>query len=419
MNLLVKSAVIIDASSKHHNKKRDLLITNGVIEKIAASIPNTDERKEIKLNNLHISQGWFDSSVSFGEPGFEERETIKNGLKVAALSGFTSVALNPNTNPVVDSKADIEFVRSKAKGNAVSLYPVGALTQSSKGIDLAELYDMQQTGAIAFYDYQKSITNPNLLKLALQYTQSFNGLCIAFSNDRDIARNGVANEEVAATHLGLKGIPALAEELQVARNLFLLEYSGGKLHIPTLSTAKSVDLVRQAKKKGLNVSCSVAIHNLFLTDDALQDFDTHLKLLPPLRTESDQKALLKGLKDGTIDGVTSDHNPIDVEHKNVEFDHAMFGSIGLESCYGMLQKNCTTQEAIAYLTRLKDVFGIQAHTIDEGHKANLTFFDPDIKWTFTEDAIQSNSKNAVALRHQLKGKAYGIYANKKLKLNLT
>lgn len=417
MNVLLKSAVIIDAKSRHHGKKRDVLISNGIIRKIAASIKNTDNRKEIRLDNLHISQGWFDSSVCFAEPGFEERETIENGLKTAALSGFTSVALNPNTNPVIDSKADIQFVLSKASGNAVSLYPIGSLTDKGNGTDLAELYDMKNAGATAFYDYQKPVVNPNLLKLALQYIQNFDGLVIAFSQEDTIAKNGVANEEVSATKLGLKGIPALAEELHIARNLFLLEYAGGKLHIPTISTAKSVAMLREAKKKGLDVTCSVAIHNLTLTDDALETFNTNLKVLPPLRTKDDIKALLKGLKDGTIDGITSDHNPIDIEHKKVEFDHAMFGTIGLESCFGALRKTCSIDETINYLTRLKNRFGISEAVIEEGAKADITLFNPDLEWTFTEKDITSYSKNAAFLGEKLKGRAYGIYANKKLVLD--
>ena len=315
MKLLLKSATIVDASSKHHLKKRDVLIENGTISKIAASIPSSEKSKEVALKNLHISQGWFDSSVSFGEPGFEERETIENGLKTAALSGFTSVAVNANSFPVTDSKGHIKFLKSKAEGNAVSLYPIGALTVGSKSTDLAELYDMQTEGAVSFYDYKTPIANANLLKIALQYTQNFDGLVQSFPFEKSVARNGMVNEEINSTRLGLKGIPALSEELQLVRDLYILEYTGGKLHIPTISTKKSVELIKEAKKKGLNVTCSVAIFNLVLTDAVLEGFDTNYKILPPLRTKEDTKALLKGLKDGTIDGVTSDHNPIDVEHK--------------------------------------------------------------------------------------------------------
>ena len=318
----------MDASSKHHLKKRDILIENGIITTIATSIKNDKKAKEISKPNLHISQGWFDSSVSFGEPGFEERETILNGLKTAAYSGFTHVAVNTNLNPITDSKSTIKFLKSEAEGNLVNLYPIGALTSKCEGENLAELFDMKNEGAVSFYDYKKPVKNPNLLKIALQYSQTFGGLVQSFPFEKAIAEKGLVNENVNSTRLGLKGIPALAEELQIARDLYILEYTGGKLHIPTISTKKSVSLIKEAKKKGLQVTCSVAISNLILTDDYLESFDTNYKLLPPLRTKTDIKALLKGLKDGIIDGVTSDHNPIDIEHKKTEFDHAYYGSIG-------------------------------------------------------------------------------------------
>jgi dihydroorotase len=417
MKILLKSATIVDASSKHHLKKRDVLIENGKISKIATSIPSSEKIKEVALKNLHISQGWFDSSVSFGEPGFEERETVENGLKTAAFSGFTSVAVNANSFPVTDSKGHIKFLKSKAEGNAVNLYPIGALTVGSKSVDLAELYDMQNEGAVSFYDYKTPIANANLLKIALQYTQNFDGLVQSFPFEKSVARNGMVNEEINSTRLGLKGIPALSEELQIIRDLYILEYTGGKLHIPTISTKKSVELIKEAKKKGLNVTCSVAIFNLVLTDDVLEDFDSNYKLLPPLRTKEDTKALLKGLKDGTIDGVTSDHNPIDVEHKKTEFDHAYFGSIGLEGSYGALNSVLNIEESILALTRLKETFKIASENIEEGNTADLTLFNPDGAWEFSEKDILSTSKNAAFLETKLKGKAYGIFSNNKLVLN--
>jgi dihydroorotase len=414
--LLLKSATIVDTGSKYHLKKRDVLIENGTIRKIAASIRNDDAR-EISLNNLHISRGWFDSSVSFGEPGYEERETIKNGLRTAALSGFTHIAVNPNTNPVTDSKAGVQFLKAKDKGNPVNLYPVGALTVRSEGQDLAELYDMHNEGAIAFGDYKRPIENANLLKIALQYCQNFNGLVQSMPLEPSVARNGVVNEEANSTKLGLKGIPALAEELQITRDLYLLEYTGGKLHIPTVSTKEAVHLIREAKKKGLDVSCSVAVSNLVLTDDMLEDFDTNYKLMPPLRTEADRKALLQGLKDGTIDGVTSDHNPIDIEHKKTEFDHAMFGSIGLESCFGALNSQVGTEAAVNALVSLTARFGINSKPLEEGSAADITLFDPDLEYEFGKNNILSASFNSAFLGETLKGKAYGIYSNKKLVLN--
>jgi dihydroorotase len=414
MNILLKSATIVDLGNKHHLKKRDILIENGVIKKIGAKIIKSGKEKEISLHNLHISKGWFDPSVSFGEPGFEERETIENGLKTAALSGFTEVAVNANSFPVTDTKANIQYLKSKANEHPVSLYPIGALTLESKGVDLAELFDMKNEGAISFYDYKKPIQNPNLLKIALQYAQGFDGLVQSFPLEKSVARGGMMNEEINSTRLGLKGIPALAEELQIARVLYILEYTGGKLHIPTISTKKSVELIKEAKKKGLNVSCSVAVANLYLTDDTLESFDTNYKLMPPLRTNEDTKALLKGLKEGTIDGVTSDHDPIDIENKKTEFDHAFFGSIGLESSFGALNSLIDLETTIKGLTALRAVFGCKAEELTEGSKANLTLFDPNIEWTFKESDILSTSKNAAFLKSRLKGKAYGIYANKKL-----
>lgn len=417
MNILLKSATIIDATSKHHLKTLDILIENGKISKIAKNITLANMARLIELENLHVSQGWFDSSVSFGEPGFEERENIENGLRTAAYSGFTSVAVNANSFPVTDSKGHVKYLVSKAVENAVNLYPIGALTVNSETVDLAELFDMQNEGAISFYDYKKPISNANLLKIALQYTQSFDGLIQSFPLERSVAQNGLVNEEIISTKLGLKGIPALSEELQIIRDLYILEYTGGKLHIPTISTKKSVSLIKDAKKRGLKISCSVAVVNLFLTDDVLEGFDTNFKLLPPLRTKEDIKALIKAVKEGIIDGVTSDHNPIDIEHKNVEFEHAKFGSIGLESSFGALNSLMSTEEAITALIALKQIFKIPSYKIEEGNIADLSFFDPNKKWIFTENDIVSTSKNSAFLTSSLKGKPYGIYANNQLVLN--
>lgn len=414
MKVLLKSATIVDATSKHHLKKRDVLINNGLISKIAAKIDATHKVKEVTLKNLHISQGWFDPSVSFGEPGYEERETLSNGLLTAGYSGFTDVAVNANTHPVTDSKGNIKYLLSQAERTAVHLHVIGALTVKAQGTDLAELFDMHSEGAIAFYDYKKSVANANLLKIALQYAQGFNGLIQSFPHEASVALKGMVNEEEQSTRLGLKGIPALSEELQIIRDLYILEYTGGKLHIPTISTAKSVALIRDAKKKGLQVSCSVSVANLALTDDVLDTFDTNYKLLPPLRTQKDIKALIKGLKDGTINGVTSDHNPIDIEHKNTEFDHALFGSIGLESCFGALHNILSLEETITALTRLRTVFGIAIDPIEEGAAVRITLFNPDLEYTFSEAEILSSSKNAAFLGKSLKGKAYGICANKRI-----
>ena len=329
MTTLLKSAKIIDPSSPNHSKQKDILIIDGIIKKIADSIAAKKEYTIVKLNNLHVSIGWFDTSVSFGEPGYEERETIKNGLNVAAKSGFTAVAVNPNTNPVIDNKSAVEFLINKSKGFATNLYPIATLTKQGNGEDIAELYDMQNSGAIAFSDYKKSIDNDNLLKISLQYAQNFNGLICSFPKNKQIAGEGIVNEGINSTTLGLKGAPALAEHLQISRDLFILEYTGGKLHIPTVSSSNSIQQIKEAKKKGLNVTCSVAIHNLVLTDDELHGFDSKAKVDPPLRTKEDTKVLIKAIKSGIVDMITSDHNPIDIELKKVEFNKAKNGTIGL------------------------------------------------------------------------------------------
>lgn len=415
MNVLLKSAKIIDATNANlHLKKRDILIKNGIISKIAAKIEEDDKIKTITLKNLHVSIGWFDSSVSFGEPGYEERETIANGLKTAAISGFTDIVLNPNGNPLPDSSSNIVFLKNAANDSATNLYPLGTLTVKAKGVDLAELYDMQNAGAVGFYDYKNAIDNANLLKIGLQYTQNFSGLISSFPLNKQIAGKGIVNEGIISTKLGLKGIPALAEDLQITRDLFILEYTGGKLHIPTISSANAVKLIADAKKKGLNITCSVALHNLFYTDKILEGFDSNSKLMPPLRTIKDAKALLKGIKDGVIDFVTTDHSPIDIEEKRIEFDNAAYGTIGLESAFGVLNKLVSTETAIALLIKGRERYNINTPKIEEGATACLSLFNPDVEYTFETAMISSTSKNCLFLNEKLKGKVYGTINNNQL-----
>lgn len=410
MKVLVKSAKVIDQQSPFHNQVVDILIDNGTIAEIGANLKVSRVDQEIKFEHLHVSRGWFDSSVSFGEPGWEERETLLNGLRTAQKSGFTAVALNPGNNPVTDNKGAVSFLLSKAATNPVNLYPIGSLTKDSKGIDLAELYDMKLAGAVAFNDYKKAVRHPNLLKIALQYVQNFNGLILSYPQEDKIATDGLVNEHENSTYLGLKGIPSLAEELQITRDLYILEYTGGKLHIPTISTKKSVEIIRDAKAKGLDVSCSVAVHNLFFSDDILQEFNTNAKVLPPLRTKEDSAALLKGLEDGTIDMVTSDHYPIDIENKKVEFDHALFGTIGLESVFGALLKLTTLETTIKSLTSGRARFNIQEFSIEQGSLADLSFFNPDLKYNFSNQQIFSSSKNSIFLNQELQGAVLGTFA---------
>lgn len=416
MNALIKAATIIDSKSSHHGTTVDIRIKYGKIRLIGQNLSQEKGEKLIQKENLYVSQGWFDSSVSIGQPGYEERETIDNGLTVAAKSGFTGIAINPNTHPILDTSSDITFVSKIGEGHATSIFPIGALTRNSESVDLAELYDMQQSGAVAFGDYQRAVTNPNLLKIALQYTQGFNGLVLSFPQEDKIAGTGKMNEGITSTGIGLKGIPAIAESLQIARDLHILEYTGGKLHIPTISTAAAVALIKDAKNKGLDVSCSVAIHNLFYTDQALLDFNTHYKVLPPLRTQEDIDALIAGIKDGTIDMVTSDHNPLDIERKQVEFDNATFGTISQEATFGALLTLVSEKKAVQLLTNGRERFTQTSFPIEKDTDVNLTLFTTKGSYTFGQEHILSKSKNACFLGAKLKGNVFGILANQKIVL---
>lgn len=396
----------------------DILIKNGIIAEIGKSLEGPKNCREIKLKNLHVSIGWFDSSVSLGEPGYEERENIVHGLEVAAKSGFTKVAVNPNTNPLIDNKSAVEFLIQKAKDSAVDLHPIANLTQGALGKEMAELYDMKNSGAIAFGDYNKSIENANLLKIALLYAQNFDGIVISFPQDGGIGKHGFVNESENTTRLGLNSIPNLSEELQINRDLSLLEYTGGKLHIPTVTTQKGLQLIKEAKKKGLDVTCSVAAHHLYLTDEEISSFDTNYKVNPPLRGAKDIKALIKGVKEGVIDMIVSDHNPIDIENKNVEFENGYFGTIGMESLFGSIGSIMNLEEAILSITENpRKRFDLPIGTIEEDNKADLTLFDPQLDYVFEEKNILSKSKNSAFLGKQLKGKAYGIIANKQIILS--
>ena len=415
MNVLIKAAKILDASSPHHNTIQDIYIADGVIQKMGESLSFPDA-KQISFKNLHISQGWFDSSVSFGEPGYEERETIAHGLDVAASSGFTHIALNTNTDPKPDSRADIAFLLEQAKGSPVHVYPKARITTSESESKLAPLRELQVTGAVCFSNHKSALANANILKLALQYTHDFDGLVESFAFNQDMGNGGVMHEGAVSTSLGLTGIPSVVEEMQIKRDLDILSYTNGKLHIPTLSTKDAVPLIKQAKKAGLDISTSVSIHNLFFTDKALEGFNANAKLLPPLREQADSKALQKALKDGIIDMVTSDHQPLNSELKYVELDLAHYGSIGLEHSFGCLLSMFDVAAVVDILTRGKARFGIAASPIQEGGAADLSLFTPDGKETVTKAAIKSTSKNSLFMNQVLSGKIFGVIAQNKVHL---
>ena len=415
MRLLIKNATLIDPVHPKHGQVLSLLIESGSI--IEIDNPDATADRVIEVDQLCVSPGWFDPLVSFGEPGYEERETLANGLLTAASSGFTHIGLLPNVAPILDSQSGVVHQLAKAKGAVSSLYPLGALSLGSKGEKLAELYHMQQAGAIAFYDPYQSIQNPQLLKIALEYSQSFDALLLSHPAEIALQGNGQMHEGITSTQLGLKGIPSIAESIQINRDLELLANSGGRLHIPFVSTAEGVAHIRSAKKRGLKVSCSVGLPHLCFEDSALNTFDANLKVFPPIRTKEDQNALRQGLIDGTIDCISSMHQPINTENKDLEFELALPGSIGLEACFGVLSTIFPLEQTIGFLTRAKSIFGIPNHKIEVGQKADLTFFNPSKSFTLQKNHLQSSSKNCAYIGQQMSGKVLGSYHNETLHWN--
>jgi len=417
MQILLKNVTILDTQSPFHSSSQDILIQEGIIREISPSISAIKGVKTVSFKNLHVSRGWFDPSVSFGEPGYEERETLTNGAAVAAKSGFTKILLNSNTDPVPDSASAIGNLVQMTATLPIALHPIGALTVGSKGDQMASLYDMYSNGAIAFGDHKISIDKGNLLKIALQYCQSFNGRVISFPQNKELAVGGLMHEGVSSTKIGMKGIPSMAESVQISRDIEILKYTGGKLHIPYLSTADGLELIRSAKRLGLELSCSVGLPHLVFEDRELESFDPNFKVFPPIRTKNDQQVLRSGLLDGTIEMVTSMHEPMNIEHKKIEFENAAPGSLGLESCFGMLNKVFPLDHVINFLTRGAKQFDIPCPIVNIGEKADLCLFDPDVSVHFTQDDLKSTSKNSAYIGHDHQGKVLGTIYNGNLITN--
>ncbi len=421
MNILIKSAQIVDSASPHNGKVMDVLIENGIIRSIKPKITPEKNVKVIESENLHVSCGWVDMQVNFCDPGFEHKEDLESGMNAAASGGFTGVGVVSTTNPPIHSKAEVLYIKNKTAGSLVDVYPIGTLSHQQEGQDIAEMYDMKMAGAVAFSDDKKAVNNAGLLMRALLYAQNFGGLIITHNDEKSISNGGKMNEGVVSTQLGLKGIPALAEELMVDRNIFLAEYTNASIHLANISTQKSAELVRQAKAKGLKVSASATIYNLVMDDTLLNGFDSNYKLNPPLRTKTDVEALRKAVSDGTIDVITSDHRPQDIESKDVEFDQASNGMIGLESAFGLLNSNSgkmklgTLVEALT--TGPRSLLKLKEQTVAEGETANLTLFDPDITWTFEKKHIRSKSANTPLIGAKFKGKVIGVINNKQTYFN--
>lgn len=414
MNLLIKQAKVIDPSSPHNGKRVDILINNGRITSIRKNI--TSKVKTVSGKNLHVSPGWFDMHVNFRDPGDEHKEDLNTGCNAAAFGGFTGVACMPNTHPPLHTKADIEYIVNKAKGNVVDVHPIGALSKDLKGKEMTEMYDMSLSGAVAFSDEKVPIADAGVLSRALLYVNGFSGLIISHSQDVNIALDGQMNEGEMSTSLGLNGMPALAEEVTIARDVYLAEYTDSRLHFATISTGKSVDIIRKAKRKGINITAEVAAHQIGLDDSALATFNSNFKVNPPLRTKKDVAALKKGLADGTIDVICSDHCPEDIEAKQREFNIAAFGAIGLETAYAVTNTHSglSPDDIVQKLSLSpRKILGIEVPVIKNGEKANITLFDPKLKWTYTSGSIKSKSNNSPFIDAEFIGKAIAVFNNNK------
>ncbi|MCO5947732.1 MULTISPECIES: dihydroorotase [Mucilaginibacter] len=404
MNLLIKSATVIDPNSPFNQKVVDILIEKGIITRIAPELEADAEL--VEAEGLFVSPGFFDLNCNIGELGLETKEDLKTGTAAATAGGFTGVALMPNTIPPVHSKAEIEYLMNRAKRNLVDVYPLGAISHKREGKDLAEMYDMFLSGAKAFTDGNRPVQDAGLMERALLYAQGFDALIISYPEDTAIAGKAKVNEGEISTILGMKGIPPLAEELMIARDLYLAEYTGSRIHFTTISTTRSVELIREAKRKGLEVTCDVAAHHLVLTDEALLGFDSLYKVKPPLRTRDDVNALLKGLKDGTIDAIVSQHTPHEVEFKDVEFEVAEFGIIGLQTAFALALKAGLDIELIIEKLAIapREILNVEIPSIAEGNDANLVLFDLGEEWEYTKANNKSKSYNSPYIGQNLKGK---------------
>jgi dihydroorotase len=421
MKVLLKQAKIVCSASAFNGQTKDILIDKGIIVSINDHI-NDDSATIISNEGLHVSLGWMDVFAHFADPGLEHRETIQSGTNAAAAGGFTDVMLIPNTQPVIHNKSQVEYLVQQSKPLPVTLYPIGAVTKDAEGKELAEMYDMQNSGAIAFGDGINCIQNSGLLVKALQYIKPFYGTIIQIPEVKSIGANGLMNEGIISTRLGLPGKPAMAEELMVARDIKLTRYSNSKLHFTGITTSKSMEYIRRAKDAGISISCSVTPYHLFFSDEDLQQYDTNLKVNPPIRIKQDRDALLNALLDGTVDCIASHHIPQHTDSKICEFEYAKPGMIGLETMFGVVWSLVNSQWSIeALIEKLtiapRKIFGINIPEIKEGAIACLTIFNPATSYTFDETMIQSKSKNSAFIGKQLKGKVLGIINKNQLVLN--
>lgn len=415
MKLLLQNIKIFDKNSEHHLSVKDIRIHNGIIKSIG-KLKAADDEKVFNQKGAAVSPGWLDLNCHIFEPGFEYREDIESGLNAAAKGGFTKVCYMPNTFPVIDTRAQIEFLINNSKSFLTEILPIGAVSKNTDGKDLADIYEMNEAGAYAYSDGIHTIQHSGLMERALLYVKRFEGLIMNFPHDNEVARDGQMNEGIVSTKLGLHAAPKLAEELMVARDIYLLEHTASRLHFNALSTAQSVDLVKAAKAKKLKLTSSVNVANLLFDDSSLEDFDSNFKVLPHLRNNEDIKALKKGLKNGAIDAIASGHLPLHQDDKKVEFDNAYFGISTLEIAFSMARTATKNDlEETILIEKLSvnpyQILGLEVPKIEEGSKASISVFNLDEK--FTPEAFISKGKNNPLLGKELLGKVYGIIQNNK------
>lgn len=423
MNVLIRQAVIVDPNSPYHGKQMDLFIEGDKITSIGQGL-KLKAQQVFEAEGCHVSPGWVDIGVESGDPGYEHREDLRSLSAAAAAGGYTGIGVYPNTSPVVQSKAEVAYLLNQSKGGLVDIFPIGAISENCQGKQISEILDMQASGAVAFSDGKYALQDNGLMLRALQYVKTFDGLIVNRPQDDALSFEGQMHEGVVSTSLGMRGIPNLAEDLMVLRDLYLADYAESRIHIAGLSSAHSVELIRRAKSEGLKASCSVPVMNLAFDDRALIDFDVNFKVLPPLRGPEDQQALIQGLKDGAIDLICSNHVPLEIELKKVEFPYADFGAIGLETAFALantaLNGALSLEELIRKLAiNPRKIFRLETISIREGGKANLTLFNPEQHWTVREQDLHSKSRNTPLLGKTLKGRVLGVLNNGRAQVNST
>lgn len=414
MKLLITNATICDTQSAYHGKKCDVLIVNGIIESIqvvsSKATPITKSTTKIfDATKALLMPGLVDMRAALREPGYEFKEDLTSAANAASAGGFTHITALPNTNPVIQHKADLAFIDAKAKNLPVTILPYAAITKNCEGLDMNELFDLHQAGAVAFTDANKCIMHAGVLMRALLYTKIFNGLIITHAEDTNISAGGFMHEGENSVNLGLKGIPNMAEDIIVSRDLELASYTNAPIHFSHLSSKTSVDLIKKAKKQGIAVTCDVAVANLIYTDSNLVTFDSNFKHNPPLRSKADQKALWDGLQDGTIDCIVTDHCPEDIEHKNVEFEYASKGTIMFQTALSLLlmhkPENITTETIInALTTNPRKILKQEKVSLTIGSPAHLCIFNTQTSWLYNQSTNLSKSANSPEMGRTLVGK---------------